>query len=62
MEPDELRELRLASGLSQQALADLMGLGVGGGRTVRRWEAGEVAISGPVAIAVKAVLEQRQAA
>ena len=62
MEPDELKALRLEARLSQQALADLMGLGAGGGRTVRRWEAGEVAISGPVAIAVKSVLEQRQAA
>ena len=62
MEPSDLRLLRRAAGLSQQALADLMNLGAGGGRTVRRWEAGEVAISGPVAIAVKSVLEQRQAA
>ena len=59
MTPDDLRAMRRQCGLSQQALADLLQLGACGGRTIREWESGRAAISGPVAIAVKSVLKQR---
>lgn len=41
MTPAQFRDARKALGYSQQALADEWGMGDNGGRTIRRWEAGE---------------------
>ena len=46
--PAEFREARQKLGLSQEQLSQL--LQVGSGRTVRRWEAGERDIPGPVVV------------
>lgn len=46
MTPTEFKSIRIAQGLSQKALA--RALGVSSARTVRRWEAGERDIPGPV--------------
>lgn len=43
--PDPLRAALTATGLSQLALAEALGVD---GRTVRRWLAGDSAVPGPV--------------
>ncbi len=48
MTPTEFRAIRHALGLSAQAMARL--IQVSDGRTVRRWEAGERDIPGPVRV------------
>jgi DNA-binding transcriptional regulator YiaG len=48
---DDVRRARLRLGLSQQQFAELMRLGKGGGRTVRRWEASKE-VRGPVTLAL----------
>lgn len=55
MTPTELKTIRNQLGLTQAGLAAL--LQVGSGRTVRRWEAGERAIPGPAAVALKILAE-----
>ena len=46
MTPDEFREARHKLGLSATKMARLLGLS--DGRTIRRYEADEIEISGPV--------------
>ena len=46
MTPDEFREARHKLGLSAAKMARLLGLS--DGRTIRRYEADEIEISGPV--------------
>lgn len=53
MTPAEFRAHRDALGLSAAAMGDALLLGKDGGRTVRRWESGDVAISGPVTLAMR---------
>ena len=53
----ELRAIRAALGLSAEGLAKLVR--VESGRTVRRWEAGERDIPGPVRVILTAVMESR---
>jgi len=48
MTPTDLREIRKSLGLSAEAFARIVR--VQGGRTVRRWEAGERDIPGPVQV------------
>ena len=48
MTPADLRAIRVGLGLSQAAMARELGLGANGGRTVRRYESGDVEPSGPV--------------
>lgn len=54
--PHDIRNARAALGLSAAGLANALRLGANGGRTVRRWESGEIAFSGPVAVALEAML------
>lgn len=54
--PDDLRAARYKLGLSASGLATALRLGANGGRTVRRWESGDIAFSGPVAVAIEAML------
>ncbi len=56
MTPEQLREARQALGMSAAKLAEALRLGRGGDRTVRRWEAGDRAIPGPVEVAVAYLL------
>jgi DNA-binding transcriptional regulator YiaG len=58
MTPAELRSARAALGLSAAALARALELGKGGDRTVRRWEAGERDIPGPVRVVLRMLLER----
>lgn len=55
MTPEEFKRLRQSWGLSQNDIADL--LGVADGRTVRRWEAGTREQPGPVVVLMR-ILEQ----
>lgn len=58
MTPDEIKDARQRLGLSANGLAEALRLGKGGGRTVRRWEAGDVAITGPASVAIELMLER----
>jgi DNA-binding transcriptional regulator YiaG len=51
MTPAELKAIRQRYGLSQSELAVL--LRIADLRTIRRWEKGEVAISGPASIVLE---------
>lgn len=55
MTPEELKIARQALGLSAEGFARLVQ--VESGRTVRRWEAGERDIPGPVQVLVRALLD-----
>jgi DNA-binding transcriptional regulator YiaG len=57
--PAQLRNARAALGLSAAKLARALRLGAGGGRTVRRWEAGANPIPGPAQVAVEMMLAMR---
>ena len=61
MTPTELREARHHLGYSTAALARRLKLGENGGRTVRRWEAGDRPISGPVEVAIGLMLADEPA-
>ena len=54
MTPGELKEARHALGLSADGFAHVVG--VESGRTVRRWEAGERDIPGPIVVLVGLLL------
>lgn len=62
MTPATLRTARKTLGLSANGLAQALRLGKGGGRTVRRWEAGDTPISGPAQVAIEAMLEKAKGA
>jgi DNA-binding transcriptional regulator YiaG len=54
--PDQLKEARRKLGLSASGLARALRLGIHGGRTVRRWEAGDFPILGPAQVAIEYML------
>jgi DNA (cytosine-5)-methyltransferase 1 len=51
--PAEIKEARRSLGLSQTGLAEALRLGPNGERTVRRWESGDVPITGPASLALE---------
>jgi DNA-binding transcriptional regulator YiaG len=55
-----LRDARQRLGLSADSLANKLRLGSTGGRTVRRWEAGEVPISGPAQVAIELLISVQE--
>jgi DNA-binding transcriptional regulator YiaG len=57
MTPEELKSARHALGLSAEGFARWVN--VASGRTVRKWEAGDRDIPGPVSVLVKATMENR---
>lgn len=58
MTPDQFREARLRLGLTQSEMADRLGIdGEHRARTVRRWESGERAIPGPVALLLNSLFK-----
>jgi DNA-binding transcriptional regulator YiaG len=59
MTADELKPARRELGLSAAKLARALELGEQGGRTVRRWEAGDRPVAGPAAVAVRLMLAMR---
>jgi DNA-binding transcriptional regulator YiaG len=60
MTADEIRNARKRLGLSQSGLAEALRMGANGGRTVRRWELGEIPITGPASVAVQLLLERQK--
>ena len=57
MTKEEFKEARRALCYSQQALADEWGMGLNGGRTIRRWEAGERPLNPVAAYAITLMME-----
>lgn len=55
MTPDEFRAARRKLGLSAQRMADA--LGIAEGRTIRHYEAGTRAISGPVSLLTRYIIK-----
>lgn len=56
MTPDDVRAARQSLGMTQDELAAALRMGADGKRAVRRWEAGDRAISGPATVAIAALL------
>ena len=57
MTKEQFKEARRALCYSQQALADEWGMGANGGRTIRRWEAGERPLNPVAAYAITLMME-----
>ncbi len=57
MTKEQFKEARRALGYSQQALADEWGMGSNGGRTIRRWEAGERPLNPIAGFAITLMME-----
>ena len=55
MTPAQILAARKALGLSQRGLAEALRL-INGDRTVRNWESGRVAITGPASLALEALV------
>lgn len=56
MPPYQIKEARRALNMSQAGLAQALRMGANGKRQIRRWEDGEVPISGPASLALEALL------
>lgn len=56
MSPQQLRAARREMGLTTYELAEILRMGVHGSRTVRRWEDGELPVTGPASVAIEALL------
>ena len=57
MTKEDFKEARRALCYSQQALADEWGMGVNGGRTIRRWEAGDRPLNPVAAYCITLMLD-----
>lgn len=57
MAPEEFRAARKALGLSQHAMADALNMGRHGWQSVSRWEKEGNTVPGPVAVAVRYMVE-----
>ena len=58
MTHQEFKEARNTLGLSAAGLADLWGMGKNGGRTVRRWEAGDVPVNPIAAYCIQMMMRE----
>lgn len=58
MKPHEFREARKKLGLTQQQMADALGMGAKAERTIRDYEAGRCRIGGPVQVLTRMLLEK----
>lgn len=62
MSPTEIKAARKALGMTQARLADTLELaGSSGARTVRNWEQGRIAITGPARVAIRMMLALKSA-
>lgn len=59
--PAEVKSARQLLGLSQAGLAERLRLGANGERTIRRWEAGDVPVTGPASLAIELLVAARRA-
>lgn len=62
MSPADIKSARQRLGLSQSGLAEALRLGPNGERTIRRWEAGDVPVTGPASLAIEMLLDREQGA
>lgn len=58
MAPADIKSARQRLGLTQQGLAEALRLGPNGERTVRRWERGDVPVTGPASVAIELLLKR----
>lgn len=56
LSPGEVKAARAKLQLTQTELAAMLRMGANGQRQVRRWEDGEVPVSGPASVAIEALL------
>jgi DNA (cytosine-5)-methyltransferase 1 len=56
--PAEIKASRQRLGLTQSGLAEVLRLGPNGERTVRRWEQGDVPVTGPASLAIELLLKE----
>lgn len=56
MTPQEFKAARKQLGLSIEQMSEALRMGVNGGRTIRRWEAGDIPVTGPAQVAVEYML------
>lgn len=56
MTPADIKSARQRLGLTQQGLAEALRLGPNGERTIRRWEQGDVPVTGPASLAIELLL------
>lgn len=61
MTPGAIKAARKRLGLTQSGLAEVLRMGGNGGRTVRRWEGGEIPITGPAAVAIELLVQAKKA-
>jgi DNA-binding transcriptional regulator YiaG len=57
MLPADLKSARKTLRLSQAGLAEVLRLGPNGERTIRRWETGDVPVTGPASLAIELLLK-----
>ena len=62
MTRQEFKAARQSLGCSCAALAETWGMGINGGRTIRRWEAGEVPVNPIAAHCIAMMVRDAQAA
>ena len=58
MTPTQFKEARNTLGLSAAKLSALWSMGAHGGRTIRRWEAGDVPVNPIAAYCIKMMVEE----
>lgn len=56
----EIKSARQALGLSQTGLAEALRLGPNGERTIRRWEQGDVTVTGPASVAIEMLVAEKR--
>lgn len=59
MTPEQFKAARESLGLSQNALAEVWGMGANGGRTIRRWEHAERPMNPIAAFALKMMVDNQ---
>lgn len=60
MQPTEIKAARRRLGLTQQGLAEALRLGPNGERTIRRWEQGDIPVTGPASVAIELLLREQE--
>jgi DNA-binding transcriptional regulator YiaG len=59
MTPADFHAARKSLGLTQSQMAEALRLGPNGSRTIRRWEKGEIPVTGPASVAVEMMMKER---
>ena len=59
MSPEDIKRIRRSMSMSQRQLAHAIRLGPNGDRTIRRWENGEIPITGPASLVLEYMEKER---